>query len=624
MGGKMKRFGFIGLIALLAICATAPAFAWEYSMKGDWEWRYRYWTRTGQNDIFGQMDGTNVNLGVNHLAVFPTSGTTNRMSNNFGVLAGQNNYGCDMNLVDNRSTLYPKIKVNKAISIEGSVNLTSLGIWSDGDPYNFGGGVNNGAGTFRNTGFYNSMYVPIQDRPVASNVPNTFVTLQWLKASIKTPMLDFSLGYKTSAIGMGLWKHKDNRSSASFSVSANYGPFKIGFSPYFGRELSAWALNTNFNPSSRNTGAGSPQRKEDRRNYFQAIMGEIQYSNGPLVLQLVSDSYRQPSAPAVPSGTAADRFRGGSIVAGLPSDDILRYRIAMAAKYNNGKFFFNGEADWFNRWRSGRGTANGTTASGTPANTPPTLVNQNEDDQAWLYGIELGALCGPSKVTFNYVRATGDDTSTRDTSEDAAIAEQSISAQYMKPWGYLMYYMYGTGDGWDASGDGQPTNFHHVGGRLDYAIAANLNTFVVFSKAWRDQAGAYTLGGDFRVGGRPFTNDDIAAAKGFGPNSAAGDTRVAVPESANDIGWELDLGYDWKILEGLTWSTTFAYWKPGNWWAHAFPNTAFIYRQLNGGPIPANGTNQIVPNNQGTNAVAFIGRDIDPLFAAETRLLINF
>ncbi len=67
----MKRFGLIGLIALLAICAAAPAFAWEFSMKGDWEWRYRYWTRTGQNDIFGQMDGTNVNLGTKPPVRFP-------------------------------------------------------------------------------------------------------------------------------------------------------------------------------------------------------------------------------------------------------------------------------------------------------------------------------------------------------------------------------------------------------------------------------------------------------------------------------------------------------------------------------------------------------------------------
>ena len=71
----------------------------------------------------------------------------------------------------------------------------------------------------------------------------------------------------------------------------------------------------------------------------------------------------------------------------------------------------------------------------------------------------------------------------------------------MKQWGYLMYYMYGTGDGWDASGNGQPTNFHHVGGRLDYAVAANLNLSFVFSQAWRDQASSYRLGGDYAIRG---------------------------------------------------------------------------------------------------------------------------
>jgi hypothetical protein len=606
MGGKMKRFGFIGLIALLAICAAAPAFAWEFSMKGDWEWRYRYWTRTGQNDIFGEMNATQVNLGINHLYLWPTAGTTNRMANNFGVLAGQNNFGCDMSLTDNRATIFPKIKVNKAISVEGSVNLTSLGIWSDGDPYNI-----TAADNTRNVGFYNSMYVPIQDRPVASNVPNTFVTIQWLKASIHTPMLDFSLGYKTSAIGMGLWKHADNRSSSSFSVTAHYGPFKIGFSPYFGRDLSAWALNANGNPSSRNTGAGSTQRQEDRRDYFKAVMGEIVYRNGPMEIQFVSDSYHQPNAPAVSGFTAnTPPFRGQAINADTrrPTEDILRYRFALAAKYNNGKFFFNGEADWFNRWRSGRGTADPAV---TPSNTAYGYRQlANRDNDAWLYGAEIGALGGPSKITFNYVRATGDDPSTRHTTEDAAASEQSISAPYMKPWGYLMYYMYGTGDGWDASGNGQPTNFHHVGGRLDYAIAANLNTFVVFSQAWRDQPSSYRLGGDYAIRGQIWDNDDILAWQ------AAPSTRQAVPHSARDIGWELDFGHDWKLLEGLTWSTTFALWKPGNWWAYAYPNTANIYRALNGGAVIGN-TNQ-------ARATFNLGRDIDPLFAAETKLLINF
>ncbi|MGD9817283.1 MAG: hypothetical protein AB7V04_01145 [Desulfomonilaceae bacterium] len=120
----------------------------------------------------------------------------------------------------------------------------------------------------------------------------------------------------------------------------------------------------------------------------------------------------------------------------------MRYRIALAAKYNDGRFFFNSEADWFNRWRSGRGTAD-------PANVNdfPQRQRVGRDNDAWLYGLEIGALAGPSKITVNYVRATGDDTSTTHTTEDAADSEQSISAPYMKSWGYLMYYMYGTGDG---------------------------------------------------------------------------------------------------------------------------------------------------------------------------------
>jgi hypothetical protein len=69
-------------------------------------------------------------------------------------------------------------------------------------------------------------------------------------------------------------------------------------------------------------------------------------------------------------------------------------------------------------------------------------------------------------------------------------------------------------------------------------------------------------------------------------------------------------------LEGLTWNSTFAYWKPGNWWAYAFPNTANIYRALGGATVIGN-TNQAI-------ATYNLGRDIDPLFAVETNLLINF
>ena len=70
---------------------AAPAFAWEFSMSGEVEWRYKTWTRTGIHDIFGDMGGI-VNLGINHLSTFPTTTTTTRIRNTYpiiGVVAGE-------------------------------------------------------------------------------------------------------------------------------------------------------------------------------------------------------------------------------------------------------------------------------------------------------------------------------------------------------------------------------------------------------------------------------------------------------------------------------------------------------------------------------------------------------
>jgi|GEM_PF-450616 len=598
----MRRLTLILLAGLVTILASAPCFAWEFTMKGEAEWRYRYWTRSGNHDIFGEMNSSLVNLGINHLNTFPTASTTNRISGNFGVVAGENNFGAEMNLTDYRMTLFPKIDVNKAISLEASVNFTSLGIWSDGLPL-MAAASPAAALAGVNPGYVNSLYVPISDRPVAVDVPNTYVTVQWLKMSVKTPMLDFSIGYKNSKFGMGLWKHECNRSSASFGMTAHYGPLKIGFSPYFSREQSSWRLGSGT--TSRNTGQDPVERHEDRRNYFVAAMGELEYANGPLVIQLLSDSYRQPGAATVTN-------RGAALgTPTRPQGDTIRYRLGAAMKYTNGRFFFNTEVDWFNRWVGGRGTADPSTAPATAANS---RVREAQNNAAWLYGVDFGAMCGPSKVTLNYVRATGDDPTTRFTTEDAVAGDTGVTACYMKPWGYLMYFMYGTGDGWDAAGYGQPTNFHHVGGRFDYAVAANLNVFGVGAYAWRDQPTAYRLAGNYQLAAQLWTNEDIRL-------SQLGTFRGhAVPDSARDIGWEVDFGANWKILENLTWNTTFAYWQPGKWWSYAYPNTAAIY-MLRPGLAPTSNTNDAAGE---AIAAVGLGRTINPLMAVETNLLILF
>jgi hypothetical protein len=578
----MRRFVFVGVTLALLAMVAAPVFAWEFALKGETEWRYRYWTRTGDQDIFGSMDSRVINLGINHLKTFPTGAANTRGGGTIGVFAGENCYGPEMSLTDMKSELFPVFKLNPAISLSMGINLTSLGVWSDGQPYTPAG---------QNLGYVNSLYAMIGDPQVSTNVPNTFVTLEWFKIAMTTPMMDFSVGYKKTAFGIGLWKHDCQSSSTSFGVTAKYGPFSIEFAPYLNRNGSEWK---NYG-TSRNEGAKSQERQADRRNYFLAYAGGVSYMNGPLVLAFFSDSYRQPAAPRVtPRYTAVDQAK--------PSDDVLRYRLAFAAKYFNGRFFFNGEVDSFNQWKSGINTAEGSGLT--------FIQKVGSDNIAYIYGVETGAVAGPSKVTLSYVRATGDDPSTRKTNEDAMDGDTNATSCFMKQWGYLMYYMYGTGDGFNAAGEGNPTNFHHAGGRLDYAVAANLNVFGVYSYAWRDQPQNYRLGGNYKDGLQLWTNKDLWT---YQQSPATLD--LSVPDSARDIGWEVNFGANWKLLENFTWSTTFAYWQPGTWWSYAYPNTAYIYKQSGGNP-PA------VANR--VWAVYGAGRAIDPLMAIETKMQFSF
>jgi predicted porin len=292
---------------------------------------------------------------------------------------------------------------------------------------------------------------------------------------------------------------------------------------------------------------------------------------------------------------------------GRPAADRWSWDSNIWMKYFNGRFFLNAEVNHFYQVESGRGVAQGT--------APNFRVRQNRDQDAWLYGVELGGLAGPAKLTFNYVRATGDDPSTRKTSEDASVGGSGVSSCYINPWGYLMYEYYGTGSAWDAAGKGAPTNFHHVGARIDYALAANLNLWAVYSRAWRDQPNAFRLAGDDLHRAHDFDNDDILDAQGGG-------TVVAVPQHANDIGAEIGLGVDWKLLEQFTWKTKVSWWQPGSWWSYAYPNTTMIYANTPIGPGPPPYGYALAPDQ--ALARRGLGRSIDPLLAVETQFLVEF
>lgn len=587
----MGRILFGIVMALFVIMQTSMAFSWEFTMKGESVIRYRYWGRTGNDDIFGRMD-SNVYLGVNHLVNHPSPLRDNPPTRSFGILAGENRFGSDMNFTDMRVTFVPKITVNPSITMDGAVNLTSLGIHSGGRPYD----------VYGRAGEVNDLYVPISARPSAIDVPNTMLTLDWWRVKIDLPIFSFILGYRPVPLGMGLWKHTCQRSTTALAMTATYGPIRILMGPYLGRTF------TNWNQDSRNSGTTATYRKDDDRDYTRGQHFDIFYTNGPLAIDVGHTGYRDDSSQSVDqrallTGVPANLTQPETIAADRRVDETT-----LAIRYFDGQFFFNAEASYFYHYRSGIGA--------TELRAGNRLQRTNSSVRSWLYGLETGVLVGPSKITFSYVRSTGDDPNTRDDDEDTGRGTTGVNNCYIKYWGFLMYHLYGTGTGWNGAGYGQPVNLHHLGGRLDYAVAANLNIFVVNSWAWRDQVNSFILGGDYSHTVARFTNDTIAQQKGLPGFPAPVPGLRAVPEHARDIGWEIDFGFDWNLLENLRWDALIAVWQPGTWWSYAYPNTAEIYRR-NGGTVPQAPLDQI-------GATSGLGRKIDPLVAFESNLTVEF
>jgi hypothetical protein len=77
----------------------------------------------------------------------------------------------------------------------------------------------------------------------------------------------------------------------------------------------------------------------------------------------------------------------------------------------------------------------------------------------------------------------------------------------------------------------------------------------------------------------------------------------------NNLGWELNTGFDWNLLQNWVVSASFGYWQPGKWF-----NFACIDRSVAGWDQPT-------PDNMfGTNP----DRTIDPVFGLVWTMTCTF
>ncbi|MFH0957736.1 MAG: hypothetical protein V1897_03450, partial [Pseudomonadota bacterium] len=133
-------------------------------------------------------------------------------------------------------------------------------------------------------------------------------------------------------------------------------------------------------------------------------------------------------------------------------------------------------------------------------------------------------------------------------------AERSAYAVFY-PYSILMgkYYMAGVNSYRDMSAS------NVAAGRFDYMLASNLDIFVSVMKADRSSNG-YGWGYV-----RP--DPDNFGSVSFGQKEYLESKAPTIPD--NDLGWEVNAGIVWKLLENWRLSARGAYWQPGKWFNYA-------------------------------------------------------
>ncbi|MFC1836906.1 hypothetical protein ACFL2Q_19635 [Thermodesulfobacteriota bacterium] len=143
---------------------------------------------------------------------------------------------------------------------------------------------------------------------------------------------------------------------------------------------------------------------------------------------------------------------------------------------------------------------------------------------------------------------------------------------------------------------------------MDYAVAANLNTFVTGFYAQRVSQG-YPWGW-IRPNPNALDSPELQFSFRFLRN---GDRIGFVDPGPNilerDLGYEIGCGLNWKLLEGYKLTAHFAYWQPGAWFKFACVDRS----------VP-NWDNPTAANNWGINP----DQTIDPVFGLNAKFEVEF
>ena len=550
---KKYRVWLILSVAALEILLTqGKIFAFEFSVDNQFNWEYDSRGQSGTNGFFGPYDvdagsgatytgptGTATVTDVNGAQkTVVTAGATTAYGP--GYLAplnfwlGFNLPGNDQNLATSGSsfasgsngswnTVYldtnMDFNLNKALRVRGRYHI---GQWQTP-------GISTSAGEL-----VASQYLMYHANGIQRSISPGYWNTLWM--TVQIPWGQLLLGKRPIVWGTGLaWNGAENRTFEHLIFRLFYGPFTgmFGFTPYMLGTTNQSYYNQDFDNNNIrmwNTMTGLHYRSG---NIDSGVMWghHSWHTGGEGIL----------NTPLVRNTTSYGDFYG--------------HTGGVYFKYNNGRFFFNSEVDWFYVTTQ----MHKLMASGAPAPGGGPKYREH-----WRWMVNAGVLSGPGKVSLLYAWLAGPDRrhgaqiDQTHLQTDVGIRGNVFSnTGFFRPYSYLMVYAYGLGTHMNTDTlNGTAEDASIYAGRIDYAVAANLNIFGSFFWADRTNKSGYGWG---------FIRPDTAH-----PGMVTWSDRQGAPNIPDaNLGYEIGTGLDWKLLEGFTMTLTTAYWQPGKWFSYA-------------------------------------------------------
>jgi len=494
--------------------------AWEFSLEGALTWENLMLSQLGTDGFFGRYNTDNSSTGGNFASAN-------------GWLGGKLNdltSGSNAARQPMATDVIPEIKINPAVTLRGKYRL----------------------GQFGN---------PIASSYLNSTAPGVNVAIsegQWTmwKAELRTPLGKVEFGKRRFRFGCGLqYNAEEDFTEESLKLEAPLGPLMIGLGLY------PWTQQPD-NPFRRlpaffNNPPNNPYYNPLDLNAVLQLspQGFILYNAGPLSFGALARYYRYHSGPES-QRPQADRVA-------FPTSDLASIDGGMFVKYNNGRFFFNAELDWINTITKYQRSQNGT-FNGIPDNTDgrgslfaPDYIN------AWRWMVETGAMAGPARLTFIYAWLPGPDRRNGVLIDRQPYFYGFGNYGVFRPYSLILNYNYGSGLGlYNLSTDGYMNDASILAVKLDYALAANLHLWGTFF--WADRVSPNGYGWGFI---RPAATGSGVVFQNIGTLNAPSVDAPSIPD--NNLGWEINAGVHWQLLEGWIMRITGGYWQPGRWFNYA-------------------------------------------------------